>query len=97
MWPIADYLVMIAIMTTGERPISHAKIQCVGIIRQVDGPLQPQDESGAVLITDSRGHMYLSTSAPEHFCRATAPGFKTWEGTLTIQGNESYEIVLERE
>mgnify|MGYP001590467280 CR=1 FL=1 len=97
MWPLADYLVMIAIMTTGEQPIPRAKIQCIGIVRQVDGPLQPQDESGAVLVTDSRGHMYFSVMAGDYPCRVTASRFKTWEGTLTIQGNESYEIVLERE
>ena len=97
MWPVAHYLVMIAIMTTGERPISHARIQCIGMVRQVDGPLQPQDESGAVLVTDSRGHMYFSTHAAPYPCRVWATGFKPWEGTLMIEGNESYEIVLERE
>lgn len=91
-----NLLVALFVITTSGRPIPHALVQCAEIARQTDGPGDEKDWGGAVLVTDSRGAMFLSTTPGEHHCRVSAPACTDWEDTLVITESRTFFITLVR-
>ena len=85
--PTFSWLFVLAVMTMESVPIPHAKVQCLEIQRHTDGPRHPEDEGNAVLITDSRGRMYMEGSSGNFNCAAWADGYLKWEGVIGVWKN----------
>lgn len=86
----ATYLITLAIVTLLNRPIPHALMNCDHVTRMTDeeqfeDEVPEEDGPGAVLVTDSRGHMVLTIPTGEYHCAAWAKGYARKTFTLIVK------------
>lgn len=94
----ATFLVTMAIVTLLNRPIPHALMNCDHIVRMTDeqeqGEEAEEDGPGAVLETDSRGHMVLTVPEGEYVCAAWAKGYARKVFTLIVKHSQIVTVPL---
>lgn len=99
------FLITVAIVTLLDRPIPHALLQCDHIVRMTDEQQYEDDENppsaengpGAILKTDSRGHMVLTYPKGTLHCAAWGKGFARKEFTIFVESSMVVTVPLAKE
>lgn len=91
-------LVTLMVMTLRGQPIPHAKVQCAEISRMTDEKeweeSPEEDDAGAVLVTDSQGHMVLVYYPGTLHCAAWAKGYKRRYLIIDVTDRKKVPFVL---